>query len=246
MAKKTRLIVPSGWGTERWVGDMFDSVFTERGGRNLFQLVLGPEDTVVFEGGTDINPNFYGQRSISWTQRPDTQRDAKEAALMRRAITAGANLLGICRGAQFITAMAGGELIQHVDNHTGSNGHMMTTTGFGGEIIRTNSLHHQMMFPFGLPEDEFKILSHVPNALSNEYLIGADEGEEDVKEFLPKNFVEPEVVWYPKVRGLAIQGHPEMVGHGYNPLRMRSNSFTDFVVYSRKLVKEFILNDIPA
>jgi len=235
-SQKTRLLVMSGWGSPKIFGDLFDSVYQHGNGNNIYALNLGPGDTLVLEGGTDINPNFYGQRPINVTQNPDTQRDAAESIMMKKVIAAKGSILGICRGAQFITAKAGGELIQHVTSHHGN--HMMIT--HTGKPILTNSFHHQMMFPFGLPKEEYKILAHTPQRFSRVYLI---EDEEDVKNHLPKDFVEPEVVWYPKIRGLGIQGHPEFVG--FNPTHPNKGPLAEFVNYSRNLVKEYILNDLP-
>ena len=244
MGAKTRLLVMSAWGSDKVFGDLYDTVFqhgfTGWSKRvNLFSLALGPEDTIVLEGGTDINPNFYDQRPCRWTQRPDTQRDAMENAMIKKGMEAGANFLGICRGAQFLTAVAGGELIQHVSGHT-HGAHPIKL--LDGRKILTNSFHHQMMFPFGLPEKEYKILAHVENALSNDYII---EGNKDISEVLPKEFVEIEMIWYPEIKALGIQGHPEFVAtQSYSRLSM-DNPLADFVVHSRNLVKEYILNDIP-
>ena len=238
---KTRLLVMSrGFHCERVFGDMFDSVFQHGTGRNIFQLNFSPDDTFLFEGGTDIRPSFYDQRPASRTQNSDIRRDGEEEAVFNRAKKVGASFIGICRGAQLLTALAGGELIQDVSGHAGHDHHITVRQLAGapadnkGRLV-TNSLHHQMMFPFGLPKDDYVLEAWCEKPLSRHYTI---EDDVDVKAQLPTDFVEPEIVWYKNLKALAIQGHPEFVG--------RQSQLQPFVEHCRYLTKERILNDIPA
>lgn len=170
-------------------------------------------DIILFEGGTDVSPDFYGE-SRNWrTEQPDRRRDLYERELFNRAVVAGCPMIGICRGAQLITALYGGKLIQHVTNHEHSaefpNGGHHTIMCHDGEWITANSIHHQMMNPFVLPRNKFTILAHTKKGLSTCYW-GADS---DIQMELPDDFVEPEIVWYPEIKALCIQGHPEF-SHG--------------------------------
>ena len=61
-----------------------------------------------------------------------------------------------------------------------------------------------MMYPFNLINNKYKLLAWSSKFLGNIYLNG-----EDKQIPLPDKFVEPEIVYYPFTRGLAIQGHPE-------------------------------------
>ena len=106
-------------------------------------------------------------------------------------------MIGVCRGAQLMTAFAGGRLIQHVTGHHAPHG-MVTSDG---EVLSTTSCHHQMMYPW---EVEHELLAWSVENRSNVYL---DGGNKIIKEMA--DFREPEVVFYPQLDGVAIQGHPE-------------------------------------
>jgi anthranilate/para-aminobenzoate synthase component II len=107
-------------------------------------------------------------------------------------------MIGVCRGAQMMCAFAGGYLIQHVRGH--QTDHFITTSE--GDTFRTTSCHHQMMYPYNIP--------HEMLAWSTENRSTIYEGEigEDLSDRMASR-KEPEVVYYPTIRGLAIQGHPE-------------------------------------
>lgn len=61
-----------------------------------------------------------------------------------------------------------------------------------------------MLYPFNMPQDDYRIIAKASTNLSKTYLNGYDD-----EKSLPSNFVEPEIVWYPKTNCLCIQGHPE-------------------------------------
>lgn len=160
--------------------------------------VITKDDVLLFEGGTDIDSRLYRSAPSVYNDQPDYLRDAFEEKAFRNAARAGAALLGICRGSQFLTAMAGGALFQHVSGHSGS--HNIKT--WDGKTIQVTSTHHQMMNPFVLPTAEFRILGWALPRLSKHYFgPHSTELQEPVRE--------PEIVFYPKIRALAIQGHPE-------------------------------------
>ncbi len=109
--------------------------------------------------------------------------------------------------AQLMTVLAGGKLIQHVSNHQGSHDCKTLT----GDIIHTNSIHHQMCYPWNLPEDEYVVVSWTEGN-STCYLNGNDDEILFPDIALTENgeVIEPEIIWYPKKRWLGVQWHPEM------------------------------------
>ncbi len=157
---------------------------------------------VVFPGGGDINPAYYGHKEMSGAHH-NSYVDEREFSLLQKAIDSKKFIVGVCRGAQWLTVAAGGWLIQDVSGHQIS--HEIET--YDGQIFRTNSSHHQMCYPFDLKEGvDYKLLAWSME-LSNRYII---ENNEDMRKTLyGGSFKEPEIIWYPKIRGLAIQGHPE-------------------------------------
>lgn len=96
-------------------------------------------DLIVFTGGADIDPAFYGEENYSSYTNPE--RDSLEKDLFRHA-DEEQKFLGICRGHQLLNALYGGKLIQDIpQNHPGwhplSNG------------WHVNSLHHQGVISVG-------------------------------------------------------------------------------------------------
>lgn len=159
---------------------------------------LQENDVLVVWGGADISPSLYNKAVSSRTGAGDqpSYRDKYEWGLMQRAKEMGLPIVGVCRGAQMLCALAGGFLIQDVKNHGGS-GHYITT--HNDLSLKVNSIHHQMMYPF---EVDHKMLATTPEILSPHHL------DVDTDIDIP---CEPEAVWFPEVKGLAIQWHPEFM-----------------------------------
>ena len=180
---------------------------------------------VLFGGGTDVNPKLYNDSRGMNTDVPDIRRDTFEARIYKQCLQAGIPMIGICRGSQFLTVMNGGALIQHVTNHAGAKHEILD----GDHVILANSYHHQMMFPWKSKE-KFRVLAKTNPSTSTSYLCGENSDIFATWGFNKKEFVEPEVVWWPKSRCLCIQGHPEWSKVG-----------SDFYNYSRKLTSEFVI-----
>jgi putative glutamine amidotransferase len=69
---------------------------------------------ILFTGGTDINPERYGQELQPETEAPDDERDLVELDLLDKAIQNDLPVLAICRGVQLLNVYHGGTLIQHL------------------------------------------------------------------------------------------------------------------------------------
>lgn len=154
-------------------------------------------DLVLYTGGEDVTPSIYSQEVGKFTSI-NKGRDELEQNIYYNYNNVPK--LGICRGSQFLTVMAGGKLVQHVTGHSGS--HHITVPNYG-EYLMT-STHHQMMYPFGLKKSKYEIIAYATNFKSDTYLDG-DNKEID----LPMDFLEPEIVEYPESKAFCIQGHPE-------------------------------------
>lgn len=153
---------------------------------------------LIVWGGADINPKLYNHPESARTY-PGGKRDWVEWDMMQHAIKIGIPIIGVCRGAQMACAAAGGYLIQHVDNH-GGYGHTVNTVE--GYQFRVNSIHHQMMYADETVDHELLAWSSTPQ--SPKYIYKKDE------EFVPPaDWKEPEFYYFPKIKGFAIQWHPE-------------------------------------
>lgn len=177
-------------------------------------------DIVMYTGGADINPALYSEKVHPTTSYYSSRDDMEVEAF--KQIPKGALIIGVCRGAQLLTALNGGKLIQHVTNHTGGS-HDITT--IEGEVMSVTSCHHQMMWLKDLPEDSYELLAWSTEPRSTIYCMG----EGPIK--VPDDFKEPEIVYYPNINALCIQGHPEW---------MNKNQPT--VQYVNKLISKY-LND---
>jgi gamma-glutamyl-gamma-aminobutyrate hydrolase PuuD/gamma-glutamylcyclotransferase (GGCT)/AIG2-like uncharacterized protein YtfP len=160
-------------------------------------------DLVCFTGGEDVDPALYDDVE-GYKTYFNKQRDDFELQEYEKAKALGKPMIGICRGSQLLCVLNGGKLIQHM-NHPG--GHNITTND--GQVIEATSTHHQMQYPFNLPEKEYELLAWA-NELSNCHLDGHNQ---EIKfpsfAFHDNRIKEPEIVFYPKNKCLAIQMHPE-------------------------------------
>jgi putative glutamine amidotransferase len=170
--------------------DMFDhyTVVTE-------PEELDKDSCLVVWGGSDISPSLYDRPVGNATGAHErlSPRDAMEWALMCRAEELNIPIIGICRGAQMLCALAGGWLIQDCSGH--GDAHEVVTDDKKKFVV--SSLHHQMMFPFDV---EHQLIAWSKYKQSQYYL--------DVNEPIDIP-VESEFVYFPKQRGIAIQWHPE-------------------------------------
>ena len=177
-----------------------------------------PNSILILHGGEDISPSLYGHTLSKWTRanKKPSRRDKAELELATKAIELGIPIFGICRGAQLACAIAGGSLIQHVENHV-TSGHNINT--INGEVFNTSSCHHQMMYPWNV---EHELLAWAAPKLSDKYVVEYDE--------LIEVPIEPEIVHFPKIKALAIQGHPEWM-----------TKSSELVRYCLSLIKEKLL-----
>jgi len=164
---------------------------------------------IIFGGGVDVDPKYYKEPMCNYTQSPHKERDAIEFDIAKWGIANKIPMIGSCRGAQLLTVVNGGKLIQHVTGHTGGNHEMYTRYD---ETLTTNSYHHQMMFPWTSRKD-FQILAKASTKRSIHYLGGHNDSVFKQwglpQEFVDSVFVEPEIIWWPDTLCLCVQGHPE-------------------------------------
>lgn len=84
---------------------------------------LDAVDALVFTGGSDIDPELYGEKRHPETFGVQRQRDDAELALLSAALEHDMPVLGICRGLQLLNVAMGGDLNQHIPELVGHDGH---------------------------------------------------------------------------------------------------------------------------
>lgn len=116
-------------------------------------------DALILIGGSDVDPASYGQPAHPRVQPPIPQRDAAEFALLATMRERRRPVLGICRGSQVMAVGSGGQLIQHLPDLLGHEGHSPGPGVYGehdvtiapgtrlhailGPAARVSSYHHQ-------------------------------------------------------------------------------------------------------
>ena len=181
-------------------GSHFNKIF---GGRykviNTAEDVTEEVGAVLFWGGEDISPALYKREGNMYNNGPSlpSKRDQIEWAVMQHCSTNNIPMIGVCRGAQLMCAFAGGELYQHVPQHLYSN-HPVTCRGI--DYVNVRADHHQMMCP---PADAV-VLGWSTNKMAQGYY-----NEQSTFVSFPVGFKEPEIVFFPEIKGLGFQPHPE-------------------------------------
>ena len=110
-------------------------------------------DMIIFTGGEDINPAYYGEKMVHMNGF-NKRRDDIEEFIFRAAIQYKVpKLLGVCRGHQLICALSGGKLFQDISAQTKAGHaykHDLTFLNNGGVIreffTTVNSMHHQGVY----------------------------------------------------------------------------------------------------
>lgn len=119
--------------------------------------LVGALDGVVFSGGEDVSPSWYGEEPWNETVRVDAVRDLSDSLLARAALASGKPILAICRGEQLMNVVMGGSLYQDLPSQFGTEvrhgGGATHTIGlepgsvlaeiYGTDSLSVNSFHHQ-------------------------------------------------------------------------------------------------------
>jgi putative glutamine amidotransferase len=97
---------------------------------------LAAVDGLLFTGGEDVAPAYYGEPRDERCQEPDPERDLFEIQLARTALSGRVPLLGICRGLQVLNVATGGTLHQHLPDVVGHTAHSPAPGVFGRVPVR--------------------------------------------------------------------------------------------------------------
>jgi len=111
-----------------------------------------------------------------------------------------------------------------VQHHSHNYLHDVTTSS--GKTIRVTSSHHQRAYIQGLGEDTAQLLAWAEHL--SPYSFGEDDNDVMDEE------KECEVVWWPKIKALAIQSHPEW------SFPCREDWEREYVEYCQSLVMEYL------
>ncbi len=124
--------------------------------REEADAVLAKLDGIVFSGGEDLDPSFYGEEKLNETVFVDTVRDVSDVFLAQAALASKKPILAICRGEQLMNVVLGGSLYQDLAEqkpenvgHGGTVHKILAEPGsllaklYGTDSLEVNSSHHQ-------------------------------------------------------------------------------------------------------
>jgi len=92
-------------------------------------------DGLIFSGGSDLDPELYGQEPHPETFGVVEERDRAELALLEAALARDMPVLAICRGSQVLNVARGGDLVQHLPEIVGDEKHKHTPGTFADHDI---------------------------------------------------------------------------------------------------------------
>jgi len=214
----TTYVVPARWSFWKLEAALVPADYVwavERaGGRPLLvppsqeglEETLDSVDGLIFSGGSDLDPDSYGQEAHPETLGVMPERDGAELALLEAALARDLPVLAICRGSQVLNVAHGGDLVQHVPDVVGDEKHKHTPGVFAdhdvvvepgtrlaellGERAPVKSHHHQ---GFGRVGEGLRVAAHAEDGLieavedpSRRFALGVlwhPEAGEDMKLF---------------------------------------------------------------
>ena len=100
-------------------------------------------DGLLFSGGADVDPASYGAEAHPATNGVRPERDSAELALLEAALARDMPVLAVCRGSQVLNVALGGDLVQHLPEVVGHEGHKQTPGVFadhGVEVLPDTKL----------------------------------------------------------------------------------------------------------
>jgi putative glutamine amidotransferase len=131
----TTYVVPAKWSywdlEAALVPAAYVQAVQQAGGRALLvppaddaiEETLDGLDGLVFSGGSDLDPELYGQDAHQETFGIVRERDDAELALLKGALARDMPVLAICRGSQVLNVARGGDLVQHLPEVLGDEKH---------------------------------------------------------------------------------------------------------------------------
>ncbi|MBE6275913.1 MAG: gamma-glutamyl-gamma-aminobutyrate hydrolase family protein [Bacteroides sp.] len=172
VADKPLIGISLGYGTKNSVNSVYVESVMRNGGVpylipvtddvELLRQIVAELDGIVFTGGEDIAPSYYGAEKHEKLEAVNNERDSYDLTLFKLATDRNVPVLGICRGLQLINVGMGGTLYQDIPSEKPSD--VNHRPGLGGKhlahevnlvpgsqihqiwnqsSIKTNSMHHQ-------------------------------------------------------------------------------------------------------
>jgi putative glutamine amidotransferase len=101
-------------------------------------------DGLLLSGGADLDPGSYGAEAHPETNGVRPDRDRAELALLEGALARDMPVLAVCRGSQVLNVACGGDLVQHLPEVVGHEGHKQVPGVFADhdvDVLPKTRLH---------------------------------------------------------------------------------------------------------
>jgi putative glutamine amidotransferase len=157
-------------------------------------------DGVIFSGGSDLDPETYGEDAHPETFGVHPERDRAELALLERALERDMPVLGICRGSQVLNVALGGDLHQHLPEVVGHEEHKHNPPGVFADHDVTIEPGTKLAEVFGAATTDVKSHHHQGFRRLGEGLIEAARAEDGSIEAVedPDRRFALGVLWHPE------------------------------------------------
>ena len=201
---------------ERWVAirDTYTGAVRAAGGLpiilpigdddpELIDEYLAAVDGLLFTGGEDIAPAYYGEARDERCQEPDPERDLFEIHLARAALAQQVPTLGICRGLQVLNVAAGGTLYQDIACRPGTSRDHSASLADRGRLIHGVRLvpGTRLRAIMGVAVSEVTSTHHqFVKDLAPGFVVGAESVEDGIVEGIegPGDTFTVAVQWHPE------------------------------------------------
>jgi putative glutamine amidotransferase len=207
-------------GLERWeaIRDTYTGAIRTAGGLPLILPIadddpgligdlLDSVDGLLFTGGEDVAPAYYGEPFDERCQEPDPERDLFEIHLARAGLTRRLPMLGICRGLQLLNVAAGGTLYQDIACRPGTRGYHAAGLPDRGRLIHGVRIlpGSQLQAIMGVADSQVTSTHH---QLVKDLAPGFRVGAESVEDGIVEGIEAPGHAFL-----VAVQWHPERICH---------------------------------
>ena len=179
-------------------------------------------DGVLFSGGSDIDPNYYGEYPKLGIGLIEPKRDLHEVKLAQKILyETTLPVLGICRGMQILTVATGGTLFQDLPSQN--------PNGINHSVPK--AIRHHAFHPVSIERDSkfYEIYQSVELGVNSFHHQAIKELGKGFRATMtaPDGIIEG-VEWESENRFvMAVQWHPEMMESVVSTIRPLFDTFVD-------------------
>lgn len=210
-----------------WLADAYSRAVAAAGGApvvlpnvpdsRLIDGYLKTLDGLVFSGGADVAPGYYGQKSRPQTRVGDKRRDEFELLLLKKALKRKMPVFCICRGHQLLNVLLGGTLYQDISQYS-RNALVHADSG------QTNRILHPVRLL------EYSLLKKIVGEPVIECNSSHHQAVDKPGKGLLITALSPDGV----IEGLELAGYPFLISVQWHPERIYGRR------HSRRLFREFV------